>query len=160
MRTSLILDALTMARSQHGIHPGTILHSDHGAQYTSSLLHQWCTRHHVRQSMGRTGGVGIMPWPNYSSRRSKVICEVMSWSISRKPGAGTCGISRVGTIDIDHMLTTTASHQRPGRHSSHPLHPMPQLHYMTHTNSQRSRKWDWATERSFCPDAITHFCLN
>lgn len=55
MRTSLVIDAMTMARIQGGIRAHTIFHSDHGSQYTSQQVRAWCRIHQVRQSMGATG---------------------------------------------------------------------------------------------------------
>lgn len=55
MRTSLIVDALEMARTGGHIQPGAIFHSDRGAQYTSAEFHKHCQRIRVRTSVGRTG---------------------------------------------------------------------------------------------------------
>jgi putative transposase len=40
MRTTLIIDALEMARDSGHVQPGAIFHSDRGAQYTSTEFHQ------------------------------------------------------------------------------------------------------------------------
>jgi putative transposase len=55
MRTSLIVDALEMARQAGHIHRDAIFHSDRGTQYTSREFHQYCQRIRVRTSVGRTG---------------------------------------------------------------------------------------------------------
>ncbi|QIN29867.1 IS3 family transposase [Brevibacterium luteolum] len=55
MRTSLVIDALEMARIQGGALPGAIFHSDHGAQYSAGAFTGYCQAHGFRQSMGRTG---------------------------------------------------------------------------------------------------------
>lgn len=55
MRASLVVEAMQMAWIHHGIQAGTIFHSDHGSQYTSTLVSQWCIAHGLRQSMGQTG---------------------------------------------------------------------------------------------------------
>jgi putative transposase len=55
MRTSLIVDALAMARDAGHVRPGAIFHSDRGTQYTSREFHQYCQGIHVRTSVGRTG---------------------------------------------------------------------------------------------------------
>ena len=54
MRTDLVIDALTAAQRTRGSLDGAIMHTDHGAQYTSSLR---CCLHHggVRQSMSKVG---------------------------------------------------------------------------------------------------------
>ncbi|MEO7018063.1 MAG: IS3 family transposase [Leifsonia sp.] len=69
MRTSLIIDALSMARD-HGYiaSDGAIFHSDRGAQYTSREFQNWCTANHITQSMGAVGVSGITPSPSASSR--------------------------------------------------------------------------------------------
>lgn len=55
MRTSLVLEALTMALAARQPGPGLIVHSDRGSQYTSR---EWLTalaNAHARPSMGRVG---------------------------------------------------------------------------------------------------------
>lgn len=55
MRTSLVLNALEMARTHGRIADDALLHSDHGTQYTSQALTTYCIDHGITQSMGRTG---------------------------------------------------------------------------------------------------------
>lgn len=55
MRTSLITDALDMAMSRRNPPAGVIFHSDRGTQYTSREFADYCTKHHIRRSLGRTG---------------------------------------------------------------------------------------------------------
>jgi len=55
MRTSLVVDALEMARMHGHVRPGAVFHSDRGAQYTSAEFADYCTRSGVQRSMGRTG---------------------------------------------------------------------------------------------------------
>lgn len=55
MRTSLVTDALAMARDHGYAAPGAIFHSDHGTQYTSEEFAKFCTKNNFVQSMGRTG---------------------------------------------------------------------------------------------------------
>jgi putative transposase len=55
MRASVVLEALAMAWAHHGVRSGTIVHSDHGSQYTSATVQRWCERHRIGQSMGRSG---------------------------------------------------------------------------------------------------------
>lgn len=55
MRTSLIIDALQMACGRRNPPPGVIFHSDRGTQYTSQEFDEYCRRHHIRRSLGRTG---------------------------------------------------------------------------------------------------------
>jgi putative transposase len=55
MRTELVTAALDMAMTHRQPPPGVIFHSDRGTQYTSSEFDQYCTRHGIRRSLGRTG---------------------------------------------------------------------------------------------------------
>jgi len=56
MRTSLIIDALAMARDHgHLDANGAIFNSDRGAQYTSGDFQKWCHANGVTQSMGAVG---------------------------------------------------------------------------------------------------------
>jgi len=56
MRTTLIIDALEMARDNgHFDADGAIFHSDRGAQYTSGDFQKWCAANGITQSMGAVG---------------------------------------------------------------------------------------------------------
>ena len=55
MRTSLLVDALDMARLQYGVSEGAIIHTDHGTQMTSKEFRAYCKKHKFIQSMGATG---------------------------------------------------------------------------------------------------------
>ena len=55
MRTSLVIEALDMARRNHQLETDCIVHSDRGAQYTSRELGDYLARHRLRSSMGKTG---------------------------------------------------------------------------------------------------------
>ncbi len=55
MRASMLIDALEMARVQHGVKSGAIVHTDHGTQMTSTQFGQYCQDHGFIQSMGATG---------------------------------------------------------------------------------------------------------
>jgi len=55
MRTSLVVDALAMARDHGHLREGAVMHSDRGAQYTSAEFHGYCQQIGVRPSVGRTG---------------------------------------------------------------------------------------------------------
>lgn len=55
MRTSLVIDALRMARDGGYLASGAVFHSDRGSQYTSAAFARWCTGNGVVRSMGRTG---------------------------------------------------------------------------------------------------------
>lgn len=55
MRTSLVEEALTMAKGIRGNLQGAIFHSDHGSVYTSAAYRQLCEKFGVTQSMGAVG---------------------------------------------------------------------------------------------------------
>ena len=55
MRTTLVTDALAMARTHGYAAKDAIFHSDHGSQYTSKEFARFCATSGFRQSMGRTG---------------------------------------------------------------------------------------------------------
>ena len=56
MRTELVTGALTMAVAARGGHTaGVIAHADLGSQYTSNDYLEFCQRHQLRPSVGRTG---------------------------------------------------------------------------------------------------------
>lgn len=55
MRTSLVTDALDMARRNQPLSSRCIFHSDRGSQYTSETMATYLSEHDMRGSMGRTG---------------------------------------------------------------------------------------------------------
>ncbi len=57
LRTELCLDALDAVASCRGRRhfPGTVLHSDHGCQYTANLFKKRCKDMGITQSMGTVG---------------------------------------------------------------------------------------------------------
>ncbi|GAA2602824.1 hypothetical protein GCM10010435_97360 [Winogradskya consettensis] len=55
MRTELVTDALTAAQRTRGSLDGAIMHTDHGAQYTSKTFAAACAAAGVRQSMSAVG---------------------------------------------------------------------------------------------------------
>ena len=55
MRTDLVIDALAAAERTRGTLTGAIMHTDHGAQYTSRSFAAACDRAGVIQSMGAVG---------------------------------------------------------------------------------------------------------
>ena len=55
MRTELVTDALTAAERTRGSLTGAVIHTDHGAQYTSRAFADACRRAGVRQSMSAVG---------------------------------------------------------------------------------------------------------
>jgi putative transposase len=56
MRTELVLDALGMAVAARGGAVAEVIgHADRGSQYTSNDYLEFCQRHQIRPSVGRTG---------------------------------------------------------------------------------------------------------
>nr|WP_155069188.1 IS3 family transposase [Streptomyces taklimakanensis] len=55
MRTDLVTDTLTAAERTRGSLAGAVLHTDHGAQYTSAAFADACRQAGVRQSMSAIG---------------------------------------------------------------------------------------------------------
>jgi putative transposase len=55
MRTSLVTDALDMARRNTDLSAGCVFHSDRGSQYTSTDFATYLAEHDMCGSMGRTG---------------------------------------------------------------------------------------------------------
>ncbi|CAL9666532.1 IS3 family transposase ISRhosp5 [Streptomyces sp. enrichment culture] len=55
MRTGLVTDALSAAEQTHGSLSGAVLHTDHGAHYTSRAFADACRQAGVRQSMSAIG---------------------------------------------------------------------------------------------------------
>jgi transposase InsO family protein len=55
MRTDLVTDALAAAERTRGSLAGAVLHTDHGAQYTSRTFADACRQAGVRQSMSAIG---------------------------------------------------------------------------------------------------------
>lgn len=55
MRTELVTDALAAAERCRGSLTGAIMHTDHGAQYTSRAFADACRRAGVLQSMSAVG---------------------------------------------------------------------------------------------------------
>ncbi len=55
MRTSLVTDALEMARVHGHLTPGAVFHSDRGCQYTSAEFVRYCATNDIAVSVGRTG---------------------------------------------------------------------------------------------------------
>ncbi|MGW7356545.1 IS3 family transposase [Streptomyces sp. NPDC054802] len=55
MRTGLVIDALVAAERTRGSLSGAVMHTDHGAQYTSRAFADACRQAGVRQSMSAIG---------------------------------------------------------------------------------------------------------
>jgi transposase InsO family protein len=70
MRTNLVTDALAAAVRTRGSLAGSIMHTDHGAQYTSRIFAEACRSAGVRQSMARSGPARTTHSPSPSTRAS------------------------------------------------------------------------------------------
>lgn len=98
MKTTLIIDAMTMARSHGYLQAGAIFHSDHGSQYTSKAFGAWCRGNRIRQSMGMTGQC----WDNavaesfFSTLKMSSTTTTVS-KPTRPPERLSCAISRCST---------------------------------------------------------------
>jgi putative transposase len=55
MRTSLVVDALAMARTHGHLAPGSTFHSSRGTRCTSREFSRYCGEIRVKTSLGRTG---------------------------------------------------------------------------------------------------------
>ncbi len=55
LRTSLVVDALDMARVHGHLGVGAVFHADRGTQYTSAEFSAYCEKNSIRRSVGRTG---------------------------------------------------------------------------------------------------------
>lgn len=55
LRTSLVIDALEMARLHGHLAPEAVFHSDRGCQYTSAEFATYCREKGILRSLGRTG---------------------------------------------------------------------------------------------------------
>lgn len=76
MRTDLVLDALAAAERTRGSLAGAVMHTDHGAQYTSRAFADACRRAGVRQSMSAIGSsadnaLAESSTPRSNARRSR-----------------------------------------------------------------------------------------
>lgn len=93
MRTSLVIDALDMARTHGRVADDALLHSDHGTQYTSTAFTAYCAEAGIIQSMGRTG----VAWDNAVAET--FFCQFEKRNVSppglHHPAPGTHGRGRI-----------------------------------------------------------------
>ena len=69
MRTSLVIDALEIARLHGHLPPAAIIHQDRGTQYASTSYTTYCAGIGAQVSMGRTGACWDNPVAESFSRR-------------------------------------------------------------------------------------------
>ena len=99
MRTTLIVDALEMARLHGHLQPNAICHSDRGTQYASGDYAKYCARIGVRRSMGRTGVSLLTGYSDAGERaghRSSRYFWRPRWSQVQHVSHGRHGFSAVG----------------------------------------------------------------
>ena len=121
MRTTLIIDALEMARNHgHLDAAGTIFHSDRGSQYTSGDFQKWCAANGVTQSMG---AVGVCwdnavaesffshmktemyyqhDFENHLAARTAVMEYIESWYNRRRPHSHNRGLQPAAALAAHH----------------------------------------------------------
>lgn len=107
----LVVDALAAAERTRGSLAGAIMHTDHGAQYTSRAIADACRRAGVRQSMSAVGSssdnAGAESW-NATMKR-ETLQNRKSWSSERE--------ARLELFRWLHRYNTVRRHSRLGHRS-------------------------------------------
>jgi transposase InsO family protein len=111
MRTELVLDALSAAQRTRGSLDGAIMHTDHGAQYTSKAFAAACTAAGVRQSMSAVG-----------SSADNALAESFNATLKRETLQGRRAFTderdaRLTTFQWLHRYNTVRRHSRLGHQS-------------------------------------------
>jgi transposase InsO family protein len=111
MRTELVTDALAAAERTRGSLAGAIMHTDHGAQYTSRAFADACSRTGVRQSMSAVG-----------SSADNALAESFNATFKRETlqGRKSWSNEREARLDAFHWLhryNTRRRHSHLGQHS-------------------------------------------
>lgn len=111
MRTDLVTDALSAAERTRGSLAGAVLHTDHGAQYTSRVFADACRRTGVRQSMSAIG-----------SSADNALAESFNATFKRETlqGRKHCPSEREARLDAFrwlHRYNTRRRHSRLGQRS-------------------------------------------
>ena len=137
IRTELVIDALDMARWQRRPAPGTILHADHGSQYTS-----WLFGHRLREA-GILGSMGRVASSQDNAAMESFwrSCNANSSTAGPGPHASNspqpCSSgSRAGATPTDATPGSGCSH----RTNTKPLPPAPrERHDQTNQNCPEKR---------------------
>lgn len=114
MTAPLIIKALTMAIDSGLVVPGSIFHSDHGAQYRSKKFARFCGRHGIHRSMGAR----LECWDNAAAESffSKLKGERLNWCTftTRKAAAREVDdyITHYNTIRLHQSLGYTTPAER------------------------------------------------
>jgi transposase InsO family protein len=111
MRTDLVTDALAAALRTRGSLAGSIMHTDHGAQYTSRAFAEACRSAGVRQSMSAVGSSAdnALAESFNATFKRETLQGRKSWSDERK--------ARLDTFQWLHRYNTRRRHSRLGQRS-------------------------------------------
>jgi transposase InsO family protein len=125
IRSELVVDALQMARWNRQPKPGTILHSDRGAVYTS-----WIFDHRLREagllgSMGRVASsVDNTMMESFRSTMQRELLDRQQWATRDDPPRRSSNGSKASTTpsaDTPASTDTPRFSSEPGRHRCHRL---------------------------------------
>jgi transposase InsO family protein len=111
MRAELVIDALAAAERTRGSLAGAVLHTDHGAQYTSAAFAAACDKAGIRQSMSAVG-----------SSADNALAESFNATFKRETLQGAKGWTsereaRLAAFRWLHRYNTRRRHSRLGQHS-------------------------------------------
>ncbi|MFP8888091.1 IS3 family transposase [Streptomyces mangrovi] len=111
LRTDLVIDALAAAELTRGGLAGAVIHTDHGAQYTSAAFADACRQAGVRQSMSAVG-----------SSADNALAESFNATFKRETLQGRKHWSTEGEARLDafrwlHRYNTRRRHSRLGHRS-------------------------------------------
>jgi transposase InsO family protein len=111
MRTDLVVEALNAAQRTRGSLDGSIMHTDHGAQYTSKAFAKACKKAGVRQSMSNVG-----------SSADNALAESFNASFKRETLQGRRAFTdereaRLASFRWLHRYNTVRRHSRLGHQS-------------------------------------------
>ncbi|MGW1404190.1 IS3 family transposase [Streptomyces sp. NPDC002405] len=111
MRTELVTDALAAAERCRGSLAGAVIHTDHGAQYTSRAFADACRRAGVRQSMSAIGSSAdnALAESFNATFKRETLQDRKSWSSERE--------ARLDAFRWLHRYNTRRRHSRLGQRS-------------------------------------------
>ncbi|MFJ2598665.1 IS3 family transposase [Streptomyces erythrochromogenes] len=111
MRTDLVTDALAAAERTRGSLAGAVIHTDHGAQYTSRMFADACRRAGVRQSMSAIGSSAdnALAESFNATFKRETLQGRKSWSSERE--------ARLDAFRWLHRYNTRRRHSRLGHRS-------------------------------------------
>lgn len=114
-RTDLVVDALAAAERTRGILTGAIMHTDHGAQYTSRAFADACRKAGVRQSMSAIGSSAdnALAESFNATFKRETLQGRKHWSSERE--------ARLDAFRWRHRYNTRRRHSRLGTRQPHRL---------------------------------------